>query len=132
MNVVVDDPGYGAQLLELFARPEHAGVLPAGEGAVYGEAGSRTSGASVRLWLRIYEGRIATARFQAYGCPYLLAAAEALCRWLAHRERAELDRWHWRMAEAELAAPPEKRTRLLLLEDALLAAVRAWDASAPP
>lgn len=130
MNGVVDDPGYSAQLLELFTQPEHAGAL-SGEGVVCGEAGARARGASVRLGLKIRDGQIETARFQAYGCPYLLAAAEALCRWLGCRERAELDRWNWRMAEAELAAPPEKRTQLLVLEDALRAATRAWEVNAP-
>jgi len=48
-----------------------------------GEAGSRTSGAFVRFYLAIEEGRIRDVRYEVLGGPSLIAAAS----WLSERIR---------------------------------------------
>ena len=126
-----------------FAAPARAGALAAGApspGAMeqrVGEAGEPAEGAWVRLALAPAGGRIAAARFAAYGCPWLLAASDWLC------ERLEGLPWpppspggaeplppglggplDW---AAQLGVPQARLTRLLLLEDALRAAFRSVD-----
>lgn len=120
------EDAYSGQVRALFMNLDHGGSLQGRPGALSGQGGTRAQGAMVRLWLQVGGEQATAARFEAYGCPYVLAAAESLCRWLANRRRSELDGWNWRIPEAELRAPPEKRTRLLIVEDALRSAAVAW------
>lgn len=110
---------YNANVARLFKDARHAGILSSVKEAATGQAGTRAQGASVRLWFGFQAERVQVARFQAYGCPHFLAAAESLCSWAEGRTRAELQAWDWREVAAYLAVPPAKRARLLVLEDAL-------------
>lgn len=126
-RVAMPDSGamdYSPLVRELFLHPRGAGTL-AGEG-VRGEAGSVASGAWVRLHLRIDDGRVTDARFQAYGCPHTLAAASWLAGQLPGRPvRAPLPEGVSGMAAA-LEVPAAKLGRLLIVEDALADALRRW------
>ena len=105
----------------LFSSLRHTGVLD-GPGVTYGEAGRELRGTRVRFALRRDGSRIVEARYQAYGCPHTLA----VCEWLAERleavEGPEVGTpSHW---ASELNIPPAKLGRLLVVEDALRAALR--------
>jgi len=106
-----------------------AGSLTAGSDVVTACAGDREQGAEVRLQLRVADGRVADARFQAFGCPHFLAAAS----WLTDRLRGagpvQLEAWDWREAAAALEVPAAKYGRLLTLQDAVRAAARNWPGS---
>ncbi|HMI37790.1 MAG TPA: aminotransferase class V-fold PLP-dependent enzyme, partial [Steroidobacteraceae bacterium] len=100
-------------------------AVAADEPSASGEAGTREQGTWVRFMLNVREGRIEQARFQAYGCPQTLAA----CEWLSGQLRGRS--WQkpgvggpldWAQA---LALPPDRLTRLLVVEDALRAALEA-------
>lgn len=111
---------YNASVVRLFNQAPHVGSLAKLADAVSGQAGSRAQGASVRIWLQFrVDGCVSMARFQAYGCPHFLAAAETLCAWAEGRSRSELQDWNWREVASYLDVPPVKRARLLVLEDAL-------------
>jgi cysteine desulfurase len=107
------------------ARPA-GGEGGAGAGATAtGEAGAREQGTWVRFMLNTRDGQIEQARYQAYGCPQTLAT----CEWLVGQLRGRP--WHepgvggpldWAQA---LALPPDRLTRLLVVEDALRAALEA-------
>lgn len=107
---------YSPRVRELFADLQHAGFLT---GGVSAQAGSPAEGAQVGVQLTLQDGRIATARYQVYGCPHLLAACEMLAHWLEGRPVNELSHWRWRDVESELQVPASKRARLLLLDDVL-------------
>ena len=89
------------QIRALFVALDHAGELsgatPKPGRVVRGEAGREALGTRVRFSLRLAEGRVAAVRYRAYGCPHTLAT----CEWL----------------------PPAKLGRLLVIEDALQAAL---------
>ncbi len=118
---------YSPLVRELFLNPRAAGTLGE-EGAVvvHGDAGSVASGAWVRLHLRIDDGRVTDARFQAYGCPHTLAAAS----WLAGRLPGRAIDAAFAEGVAGMAAaldvPAAKLGRLLIVEDALADALRQW------
>jgi len=115
---------YSPRVQALFANLKHAGSLlvPTQVGEVLSaSAGSREHGASVRLYLEVQDARVQTIRYQAYGCPHFLAACESLAQWLEGRALSELSQWRWRDVETELAVPASKRSRLLVLDEALLA-----------
>ncbi len=125
----------------LFAALRHAGetacgAMSAGGGAaeagaacntriVCGEAGHEQRGTRVRFMLHLLGGRLVAVRYRAYGCPYTLAA----CEWLAQRlEGGGRDSIggpaDW---AAQLSIPLARLGRLLVVEDALTAALAAAD-----
>ena len=117
---------------QLFAALTHAGasaaLQPPGDRSrwVSGEAGHERHGTRVRFMLRLQGRRLLEVRYQAYGCPHTLAA----CEWLALRLEGG------RLGEPagtppdwaqQLQVPPAKLGRLLVVEDALQAALAAAD-----
>ena len=110
---------YSSEVVRRFAAPERAGELPRGTpGLVSGEAEDRTQGVWVRFDLRVIEGVIQTVRFQAFGCPHTVAAADLAAEWL---EGAPVDAAREVGAErlrAALGAPVEKLGKMLKIEDA--------------
>jgi NifU-like protein involved in Fe-S cluster formation len=122
-----EDPRYGPEVRRLMATLAGSGSWPAGERAIaVGRAGDREQGAEVVLYLRVTDGLVAEARFEAFGCPHLLAAASWLCDRLRGADRAGVDGWDWREAAKALAVPAAKFGRLLTLQDACRAAARNW------
>ena len=105
----------------LFSSLRHTGVLD-GPGVTYGEAGREQRGTRVRFALRRDGSRIVEARYQAYGCPHTLA----VCEWLAERlEAGEGPQMGTPTDWArKLNIPAAKLGRLLVVEDALRAALR--------
>lgn len=112
-----------------FEAARGAGTL-CGPGAVRGSAGSPAGGAWVQFDLELEPQsgappRVADARFLAFGCPHTIAAAAFVVERAVGRvlERSlpesvvELQR--------RFAVPVEKRGRLLVVEDAWIAAAGA-------
>lgn len=117
--------GYDAQVREYFKAPVHAGDLQ-GRYAVMvsGEAAESASGCMVRISAGIGDGMLREVRYRVWGCPHLIAAAEAWCRQVEGMSATAV----WAPAVPELmsalAVPVEKTGRLLLLEDAWLSLAR--------
>jgi cysteine desulfurase len=112
---------------ELFARLEGAGALDGGSGTVLrGEAGQHGGEVWVRLHLRVHADTVIEARFQALGCPHTLATASWLSMQLAGRKRFEAQPGSPHSWAQTLQVPVEKLGRLLLIEDALHAALQQW------
>jgi len=98
-----------------------------------GEAGSREQGTLVRVQLRIAlaDRTVGEMRYRAFGCPYTLAACEWLARQLGGRTLGMLSGGG--LAETvgapagwceALGIPPARLGRLLIIEDALIAALQ--------
>ena len=109
-----------------FARLERAGALPPGEVGEYrvGEAGSEQVGTRVRFELRTDQGKVLAARFRAYGCPWTLAVCDWVAEQLKQRGLPEPPPGGPEGWAAVLGVPLERLGRLLVIEDALLAALR--------
>lgn len=74
---------YSAAVLERVKNPRRVGTLAAGEGVVgTGEAGSLASGTTVRIQVRVRDGRIDEARFRVFGCSAAIASAALAAEWL--------------------------------------------------
>jgi hypothetical protein len=117
----------GPQVRGLFAALSHAGEPTAAgaAGVLCGEAGREQRGTRVRFMLRVAGERLLEVRYRAYGCPYTLAA----CEWLATQlERGGRDSVGGPAEWArQLGIPPARLGRLLVVEDALRAALAAAD-----
>lgn len=112
---------------ELFSRLSGAGTLPDSAGMVLrGEAGRLAGAAWVRLHLLVRDDTVLDARFQALGCPHTLATASWLTKQLAGRKRSDAQPGSPPSWAQTLQVPVEKLGRLLLIEDALHAALQQW------
>lgn len=122
------DPRYGPEVRRRMENLPGLGAFPPDPGLATGCAGDREQGAEVVLQCRVAGGRAVELRFQAFGCPHLLAAASWLTDRLQGATAAELEHWDWREAAAALEVPPAKYGRLLTLQDAVRAVARNWPA----
>ncbi len=120
----VASPDYSELVVDHFHRPRNAGELLPGPGIRRTRAGNRKAGAEVFLSVRIAGDVVAEVRFQAFGCPHLLAAASLATERLAGSPVAALGRWTAAELGRDLGVPVEKRGRLLILEDAVRAAAQ--------
>lgn len=107
-----------------FETAENAGVLT-GPGTLRGAAGSRAQGTWVQFDLRVEAGTIRAARFLAFGCPHTIAAAAWIAEQAVGRAAELLLPDTPRGLQDRFAVPVEKLGRLLIVEDAWRAAVRA-------
>jgi NifU-like protein involved in Fe-S cluster formation len=120
------EPEYSAVVVDHFEQPRNGGRFAAGEGVIQGVAGSMAQGTMFVLSARVAGDRIEAVRFETYGCPHCIAAGSWLSERLVGLTQAELHAWRWRHADQALRFPPEKRGRLLILEDAVRALGEAW------
>ena len=114
---------------ELFSRLQGAGTLPDPDAAgtvLRGEAGREAGEAWVRLHLRVRDDTVIEACFQALGCPHTVATASWLAMQLAGRRRPAAQPGSPPSWARILGVPVEKLGRLLLIEDALHAALQQW------
>ena len=120
------DPRYSPEVLRRFKERSGVGQLPRGTDVIHGAAGDREQGAEVELDARVIDGHIAEARFLAFGCPHLMAAASWLTEAMVGFDRQQLGAWDWQEAAQVLGIPPAKYARLLTLQDALRDLARNW------
>ena len=105
--------------------PQVADWQAQGWRVLQGEAGERRLGTWLRLMLAVDADQVVAARFQAYGCPHTLAACRTLVGALPGQGRST-PRGSPADWLAQSGAPTDKLGRMLLLEDALQAALSAW------
>lgn len=131
----------GHAVRSLFSELSLAGDAQAVNGTerlLCGEAGRIEHGTRVRFTLSIAGRGVRQARYRAYGCPYTLAC----CEWLARRlcdaqlpadpgvpaaERLTAAVGEPAAWAAALGIPPARLGRLLVIEDALRAALSTDD-----
>jgi NifU-like protein involved in Fe-S cluster formation len=100
---------------ELFGAPDHAGDLEKPVARVQ----INEQGVRVALAADIDGDIIVGLRFRAWGCPHLLAGAEAFCREFEGRPVSALQAFGAEEIMQTLPVPREKLGRILLLEDAV-------------
>jgi nitrogen fixation NifU-like protein len=114
-------PGpYNELVRALFENPCHAGDLKGSYTEILSaEASESASGAQVVLFAGIADGKIAEMCFRAWGCPYLVAATEKLCKDRENGPVSGLSAIDTNSLMEQLSVPVEKTGKMLLLEDAL-------------
>jgi cysteine desulfurase len=109
-----------------FLAPARLPRFPEGNppsGVRQGRAGRAEDGARVFVELEIADGIVKSARFSAYGCPHTVAVTAWLCEVLeGGRREAGLPGSPSDWAD-RFAVPAEKLGRLLVIEDAMRAAL---------
>ncbi len=102
--------------------PEFPDGRPAPE-VRQGRAGRQSDGTEVFFELWMGDGIVKSARFSAYGCPHTLAVAAWLCDALEGSRLDAGSAGHPADWAQKFAVPVEKLGRLLIVEDALRAAI---------
>jgi NifU homolog involved in Fe-S cluster formation len=120
----VSETPYNPVVIEHFGRPRNVGRFATADDVIAASAGDPDLGVRFDLSARVKGDRIVALRFEVYGCPHCIAAGSLLSERLQGATQEELRRWSWRQAADELEFPPEKRGRLLTLEDAVHALAR--------
>jgi NifU-like protein involved in Fe-S cluster formation len=116
------ESAYPAAVWRRFREPGHAAAPAAG--ARRGRGGERKQGGELELWLSVDGGTVRQAGFRAFGCPYLIASADAACEALAGKPVAALLEFDAGALIQELQVPPERFPVKIWLEDAVRAAAR--------
>jgi NifU-like protein involved in Fe-S cluster formation len=126
-SLLIEDDVLSPSARQYFEALPYAGAIPDTEGPVLrGEAGAAGRETWVRFHLLTAGDNVKAARFQAFGCPHTLAVTAWLTGQLPGKSRdlatvgGPMD---WAQA---LQVPTEKLGRLLVVEDALRAALRRW------
>jgi NifU-like protein involved in Fe-S cluster formation len=123
-------PAYSAEVRRLFAA-QHAGEL-AGAGDLKTASADLQRGAERILLQASLDGtRLAQLAFRVFGCPHLIAAAEAFCEAFEGQDATAMARFSATETMKKLAIPVEKTGRILLLEDAVRALQASIAAQAP-
>ena len=104
-----------------FAAAANAGELT-GPGVFRGAAGNRYQGAWVQFDLQVHAGAVAAARFLAFACPHTIAVSAWLAEQAAGRALMPQLPESVQALQQRFAVPVEKTGRLLIIEDAWLAA----------
>jgi NifU-like protein involved in Fe-S cluster formation len=111
-----------------FEHPDAVGVLSGPEG-FRGAAGSRAQGTWVQFDVRVSGSpgarTVEAARFLAFGCPHVIAASAWIAECAVGREAERRLPESAHSLRERFAAPVEKLGRLLIVEDAWIAAMRA-------
>jgi NifU-like protein involved in Fe-S cluster formation len=107
-----------------FESAANAGELR-GDGVFRGAAGSRSEGTWVQFDLRVDEGIVAKAAFLAFACPHTIA----VCAWLTEAAMGKAPQAKLpesiQQTRGRFDIPVEKMGRLLVIEDAWIAAAVA-------
>jgi NifU-like protein involved in Fe-S cluster formation len=96
----------------------------AAAGVFRGNAGKREHGTWVQFDIQVADGQVMDARFLAFGCPHTIAAAS----WVAENGRGALSVALPESVQAlreRFEVPQDKLGKLLIVEDAWIAATRA-------
>lgn len=113
---------YSAEVRRRFLAPARAGAISSDAGkTVEGAAEDRSLNLWVRFQVQVQAGTVKHVRYQAYGCPHSLAAADRVASDLEGRPVKALTDIDIESLAAELQLPREKLGNLLRIEDALAA-----------
>jgi hypothetical protein len=105
-----------------FASAANAGELT-GPGVFRGAAGNRAQGTWVQFDLQITAEMVSAAKFLAFACPHTIAVAAWLAEQAVGRQVVPQLPESVQVLRDRFAVPVEKMGRLLIIEDAWLAAV---------
>jgi nitrogen fixation protein NifU and related proteins len=116
---------YSETLVDHFLNPRNAGMMQRPDAVGEGEYAG--CGDLARVFLKVRDGRVAEARFQAYGCGPTIAAASAVSELIALRPVDDLE--HLKPEEVERALdglPEDRKHAAEVVVDAVRAAAGHW------
>ena len=121
---------YNATVLDHFLNPRNVGDVP--EAEALGQAGEPNCGDTMRLSLRIKDGRIVDARFRTVGCGAAIASSSMATELIKGRTLEEARHFSNReVVDALGGLPPAKIQCSVLAGQALRAALEDYEKRHP-
>ncbi len=118
---------YNATVVEHATNPRNVGALDGADGV--GADGNPVYGNLVRVYLRVADGRVAAARFKAFGCSATIAAGSVVTTLATGATLAEARALDAAAIERALGGlPPEKQHCAVVAAGALQRALDAFGA----
>jgi NifU-like protein involved in Fe-S cluster formation len=116
---------YSETLVDHFLNPRNAGLMRQPDAV--GEGEYTGCGDLARVFLKVRDGLVTEARFQAYGCGPTIAAASAVSELITLRPVDALEHLKPDEVERALAGLPEDRKHAAeVVVDAVRAAASQW------
>ena len=113
---------YSSDVRRRFLAPARAGTIPPdASNVVAGAAEDRSLEWWVRFQVQVNGRTIERMRFQAFGCPHAIAAADSVAADLEGKPVNALTRVDLEGLARQIGLPREKFGKLLCIEDALAA-----------
>lgn len=121
-------------LLEHFRAPRNSGAFaPDTPSVLEGRAGASRHGREITVQLQLDTGgRIAACRYRVYGDPATIALCSLASEALRGLTLEQTMAWRGMALAEQLGLPAEKRGAVLVLEDAVRAAVRSYNNEVRP
>jgi nitrogen fixation NifU-like protein len=121
---------YSPTVMDHFLNPRNVGEIPNADAT--GEAGEPNCGDTLKLTLKIADGRIAEVRFRALGCGAAIASSSMATELLKGRTLDEARRFSNEEVVAALGGlPPAKIQCSVLAAEALRAALTDYGGNRP-
>lgn len=109
---------HSQKVMDHFQNPRNVGSIE--DASCVGNAGNPADGDTIRLYLKIEEGRITDAKVKVFGCPTAIAAASVLTELVIGKTIEEaLDVRNQDVSEA-LGGLPEGKLHCSVLAEAVL------------
>ncbi len=116
---------YSDRVMDHFLNPRNVGVVKDADGV--GEVGAAAIGDVLKISIRVRDGRIAEARFKAFGCGTAIAVSSVTTELIQGRTLDEASRFSNQEVIAALGGlPPEKMHCPVLAEEAVKAALKDY------
>ena len=123
---------YSSAVRRRFDHPREPAVADRSATTVVGAAEDRSLNVWIRFVVAVADGRLASVRFNAYGCPHLIAACDRAAEVLEGRPVDALRGLDVGQLSRELDVPREKFGKLLRVEDALSECARRLEQAVAP
>ena len=109
---------YNATVMDLFHRSGYCENNNKLNGVrIECKKGDVATGSILKLICVIENNKISLARYQVYGCPYLMASAEWLCEIMQGKSASQLRQLKIMSLMKTLCIPTERKSIILILED---------------
>jgi len=113
---------YNEKVLEHFKNPHNVGTIENPDG--FAEVGSSECGDTMKMYLRVKDGRIEDVKYQTYGCCAAIASSSVATDMVKGKTVDEADAITKADIVEELGGLPEKKIHCsLMVEDAIHAAI---------
>lgn len=109
---------HSQKVMDHFQNPRNVGSIE--DASCVGNAGNPADGDTIRLYLKIEEGRITDAKVKVFGCPTAIAAASVLTELVIGKSIEEALGVRNQDVSAALGGLPEGKLHCSVLAEAVL------------
>lgn len=116
---------YSPQVIDHYKNPRNVGMIKNADGV--GIVGTPASGEMIKLWISVHRDRILSAKFKAFGCPTVIAAASVATQLATDTTIEEASKITNRQIDDVLGGlPPDKKRYAIDAQKAVQSAINDY------